>query len=148
MSKIKGLFCPQCSALNRIDLSKVEETKLPTCGKCTAELSNLKTVQNISEQQLEKLLAHSTIPTIVDVYADWCGPCKMYGPIFSKVGEANWKDFNFIKMDSEKNLFFSSKYQIRGIPATLFFNGTQLVHGQSGLMQEAQLQSILSQVKR
>ena len=147
MSVKKGVFCGQCQALNRTDVDQIENSQQPPiCGKCGAHLTHLKQPQNISETQFEKLMRHTDLPIVVDIYADWCGPCKMYGPIFSDVAEDNWKNFNFIKLDSEKNLFFSSKYQIRGIPATLVFKNGQLIQNQSGLMNSDQLQSFLNRI--
>jgi len=147
MTNIKGIFCSHCQALNRCSVEQLKNSpKAPTCGKCGKVLEQYKHPQNINESQLEKLIKYSNLPIVADVYADWCGPCKMYGPIFSKVAEKNWTRFNLIKIDSEANSSFSAKYQIRGIPATLVFKNGQLVQNQSGLMQENQLQSWLDQV--
>ncbi len=147
MSAKKGIFCSHCQALNRTSIDQVESSnEPPKCGKCGNHLTHLKQPQNISETQFEKLMKHTDLPIVVDIYADWCGPCKMYGPIFSDVAEDNWRNFNFIKLDSEKNLFFSSKYQIRGIPATLVFKNGQLIQNQSGLINANQLQSFLNRI--
>jgi len=144
MTSIKGIFCSHCQTLNKSSVEQLKNTnEVPTCGKCGKALDQYKYPQNINENQFQKLIQHSNLPIVVDVYADWCGPCKMYGPIFAKVAENNWERFNFIKLDSEKNISFSTKYQIRGIPATLIFKNGQLVQNQSGLMQENQLQSWL-----
>lgn len=147
MTAIKGIFCSHCHALNRSSVEQLKNSsEAPTCGKCGKPLNQYKQLQNISETQLEKLMKYSDLPIIVDVYADWCGPCKMYAPIFAQVAEKNWDRFNFIKLDSEKNASFSSKYQIRGIPATLVFKNGKLIQNQGGLMQESQLQSWLNHI--
>lgn len=147
IANIKGIFCSHCQALNKCSIQQLKNSnEIPTCGKCGKGLEQYKHPQHITENQFEKLTKHSDLSIIVDVYADWCGPCKMYGPIFAKVAQQNWDHFNFIKLDSEKNQSFSAKYQIRGIPATLAFKNGQLVQNQSGLMQENQLQSWINQV--
>lgn len=147
MSSIKGIICPKCQSLNRSSIEQLKTTKnAPTCGKCGTILSDYKVPLSINENQFEKLMKHSNLPIVVDIYADWCGPCKMYAPIFAEVAIKNWDKFNFIKLDSEKNLFFSSKYQIRGIPTTLIFKNGQLIKNQSGLMNADQLQSWVNNI--
>ncbi len=147
MSSIKGIICPHCQALNRSSIDQLKSSnEAPTCGKCSKPLTDYKMALSINENQFEKLMKHSDLPVVVDIYADWCGPCKMYGPIFGEVAQRNWDRFNFIKLDSEKNLFFSSKYQIRGIPTTLIFKNGQLIKNQSGLMNADQLQSWINNI--
>ncbi len=145
MSSIKGIICPKCQALNRSSIERLRtSSESPKCGKCGHTLTDFKKPANINENQFEKLMKHSDLPVVVDIYADWCGPCKMYGPIFSEVANNNWDKYNFIKLDSEKNLFFSSKYQIRGIPTTLVFKDGQLIKNQSGLLSADQLQLLIA----
>lgn len=143
MSSKKAILCTSCNALNRVDQEHAKSQK-PVCGKCGHELNDQTNVLNISESLIEKIINHSDLPIVVDAYADWCGPCKMYGPIFEEFAKENSDKAQFFKVDTEKNLHFSVKNNIRGIPTTLVFHRGKLVINQSGLLQKQQLQQLIN----
>lgn len=140
---MKYKFCHNCSALNRVDPHGKEG--MATCGKCGIPLGDLKVVDELEENQLDKLIRNSEHLVVVDVFAQWCGPCKTYGPIFSKVGESNFEKAEFVKVDADKAINFSNRFNIRGVPATLYFKGGKIVGQQAGLMSETQLSQQIQQ---
>ncbi|MEX0798659.1 MAG: thioredoxin [Bacteriovoracaceae bacterium] len=135
---MKYKFCQKCGALNRVDSEKIA-AKTPACGKCSAELTHLEAADHLSEAQIEKLIRNSDRLVVVDVYADWCGPCKVYSPVFTKVGEQNYKKAEFVKLNTDQARKFSARFGIRGVPATLFFKNGKLLNNQGGLLSETQL---------
>lgn len=61
---------------------------------------------------------------VVDFYAQWCGPCKMFGPIFDEV--SNEYDFNFVKVDVDKSSDIARRYGVMSIPTIILFeNGVE-----------------------
>jgi len=135
---VKYKFCYQCGSLNRISDQKVSE-RTPICGKCSAEIDHLEAADHISEAQLDKLIRNSERLIVVDIYADWCGPCKVYSPIFSKVGANEYLKAEFVKLNIDQAQSFAQKFGVRGVPATLFFKGGRLVNQLGGLINESQL---------
>ena len=136
---MKYKFCARCSALNRISREKIE-AQTPACGKCGAEINHLEAPDNLNEAQTEKLVRNSESLVVVDVYADWCGPCKSYAPIFEEVGAKNYKDANFVKLNLDNASGFANRFGIRGVPATLFFKNGKLLNQQGGLLNMSQLE--------
>lgn len=76
-------------------------------------------VKNISQNELEQEIASGI--TVVDFYANWCGPCKMLSPVMEEIsGEMEGK-IKFLKMDVDQNEEAAAKYRIVSIPALLIF---------------------------
>ena len=142
MNSKKILICADCGSINKVDATKLK-SKEPICGKCKKELNVNFQLQSINETKLEKIIKNADYPVVVDAYADWCGPCKMYTPIFTEFAKENWAESESFKLDTEKNLLFSTKYNIRGIPTTLVFYKGKLVENQSGVMQKQNIKALI-----
>lgn len=85
--------------------------------------------------------------TLVDFWASWCGPCRMFGPIFESVSDKT-TDAKFIKFEiDETNRRTAAKYGIRSIPAVLAFRNGELIEARTGLMDEDTLLSWIQELK-
>ena len=85
--------------------------------------------------------------TLVDFWASWCGPCRMFGPIFESVSNKT-TDAKFIKFEiDETNRRTAAKYGIRSIPAVLAFRNGELIEARTGLMDEDTLLSWIQELK-
>ena len=73
------------------------------------------------ENDFDSLISNKAV---VDFYAQWCGPCKMFGPIFEEVSSEY--DFNFVKVDVDKSSDIARKYGVMSIPTIILFeNGVE-----------------------
>ena len=79
-------------------------------------------VLKIDNENFEKEVLRSDIPVIVDFWAEWCGPCKILGPIFEKISEEYEGKLKFVKMNIDNNQDIAGKFSIQGIPSMLIFN--------------------------
>ena len=86
----------------------------------------------ITDANFEELVLNSDQPVMVDFWAEWCGPCKMVGPIVEEL--ANDYDGKAIvgKLDVDSNPAVSSKFGVRSIPTLLFFKNGEVVDKQVG----------------
>jgi thioredoxin 1 len=74
----------------------------------------------ITDESFKKLIAGNK-PVVVDFWAEWCGPCKMIGPVIEELAEA-YKDKAIIgKINVDENNEIAEEYSIRSIPTILFF---------------------------
>jgi len=90
-------------------------------------------------------IINSSKPTLVDFYADWCGPCKAQSPILKEVSHEASDRVRIIKIDVDKNNLVASKYQIRGVPTLILFKNGQPVWRQSGVANKQQLMNLIAQ---
>lgn len=81
---------------------------------------------------------------VIKFYATWCGPCKVYGPTFTKVRQQLEGDIEFLEINVEEdpdNL--SGQYRVKGIPHTVVIENGEEVRSQSGRLSEEQLQQLI-----
>lgn len=84
--------------------------------------------------------------TLVDFWADWCGPCKMFGPIFEKSSETH-ADITFAKVDTEAQQELGAMLQIRSIPTVMAFRDGVMLFNQAGALPEHQLEQLIQAVR-
>lgn len=83
---------------------------------------------------------------VVDFWADWCGPCKMFAPTFEAVSEKN-PDIVFGKVDTEAEQSLAAAAGIQSIPTLMIFRDSILLFSQPGALPPAALEDLVAQVK-
>ncbi|HVD22315.1 MAG TPA: thioredoxin [Lapillicoccus sp.] len=98
----------------------------------------------LTAQNFEKtVLDNGTV--LVDFWADWCGPCQRFGPIYEDVSEQH-DDLVFAKVDTEAEQALAAAVNITSIPTLMAFRDGILVFRQAGALPKESLQSLISQV--
>ncbi|MBQ7359236.1 MAG: thioredoxin [Lachnospiraceae bacterium] len=88
----------------------------------------------------------SDIPVLVDLYADWCGPCKMMGPVVAEMAEKYDGKIKVGKLNVDDDGAIAQRYGVASIPTFLFFKGGQVVETAIGAMSTDDLDALIMQV--
>ena len=80
---------------------------------------------------------------LLDFWAEWCGPCRAFGPVFEKAAEAN-SDIVFGKVDTEVERELAAGFRITSIPTLMVFRGGIIVFSQPGALNAAQLDQVIA----
>lgn len=100
-------------------------------------------VNIFNEENFENEVINSDKTTIVDFYADWCGPCKMMSPIIDKIAEENTENIKVGKVNVDENQELAMKYNVMSIPTILFFKNGNLVKTFIGVTSKSEIEEAI-----
>lgn len=99
-------------------------------------------VINISKDNFQKEVMESSIPVIVDFWADWCGPCRMVGPILDEIAQER-SDIKICKINVDEQQELASRYQIMSIPTLLVVKNGDVVNKATGARPKEQILALV-----
>jgi thioredoxin 1 len=102
-------------------------------------------IKHVSDASFDADVLKSTLPVLVDYWAEWCGPCKMIAPILDELSTAYEGKLQITKMNVDENRDTPAKFGIRGIPTLMVFKDGQLSATKVGAMSKAQMTAFIDQ---
>ena len=100
----------------------------------------------VTETTFEEEILKSDIPVLVDFWAEWCGPCRMIGPIVEELGKDYEGKLKVAKVDVQNNNNIATKYGIMAIPALLIFKNGEVVDQIIGAVPKKAVEDRLTRV--
>jgi thioredoxin 1 len=96
------------------------------------EKENMKSTIEINEANFDAEILKSAQPVLVDFWAEWCGPCKMLGPVLDEIAAEQGARVKVAKVNVDANPELTARYGIRSIPTLLYFTNGELRHQSVG----------------
>lgn len=97
----------------------------------------------LSDDSFEQEVLQSTMPVLVDYWAEWCGPCKMIAPILDEVAKEYDGRIKVAKLNIDENQNTPPKYGIRGIPTLMLFKNGNVEATKVGALSKSQLTAFI-----
>lgn len=125
------IVCPHCAAINRVPDDR--PLTRAQCGACHKALFEGHPVP-VDAERFEKHRRSNDIAVLVDVWAPWCGPCRMMAPNFERAAEMLEPKVRLLKLNSDEEQEIARALSVRGIPSLYLFQSGRIVAQTAGAM--------------
>lgn len=118
--------CPNCGHKNRVPVAAAGS---PRCGNCHKALP---WIVDALDDTFAEVADKADLPVIVDMWATWCGPCRMVSPVLERLAAEKAGEVKLVKVDVDRAPRLSSRFAVQAVPTLLIMHHGALVARQSG----------------
>lgn len=119
--------CPACGALNRVPREQLAAGRQPVCGRCKAPLPVAGKPVTVTDATFAADVERSPLPVLLDLWAAWCGPCRMLEPVIEELATELAGRVRVAKLNIDENPVTAARYNVRSIPTLLALKGSREV---------------------
>jgi thioredoxin 2 len=131
--------CPNCGKRNRVPAASDGK---PRCAQCHRWLP---WIADAGDQDYAQVVEKSSVPVLVDLWATWCGPCRMVSPALEQLVTERAGQLKLVKVDVDKAPAISRRFSVQAVPTLLVVDRGEVVARQSGAAAVAALRNWLDQ---
>ena len=120
--------CPSCGTRNRVP---AVAKGVPTCSQCHTALP---WIANADDESFQRVADSSKVPVVLDLWAPWCGPCRMVSPALEKLARERAGKLKLVKVNVDNSPMTQAQFRVQSIPTLIIFDKGRQVARQSGAL--------------
>ncbi len=134
------LRCLACGTTNRVDGERLRtEKRRPVCGRCKTPLPADTVAVAVTDATFAADVERAPLPTLVDAWAPWCGPCRAIAPVIEELASELAGRVRVAKLNVDENPMTASRFGLRSIPTLLVFDGGREVDRIVGALPKSEI---------
>jgi thioredoxin 2 len=138
--------CPSCGATNRVADGKIEQGLVPICGRCKTPLLAHAAPVTVTDATFTAEVERSPLPVLLDLWAPWCAPCRIVGPVIDELASEMMGRERVGKLNVDENPATAARLSVSSIPTLLVLKGGREVDRMIGLQPKAEIVRRLQRV--
>ena len=125
--------------MNRVPAEKLRSRLKPVCGKCKSPLDISSQPLTVTDATFAAEVEQSTLPVLVDLWAPWCGPCRMIAPVVDDLAKEMSGRIRVAKLNIDENPATTQRFNVQSIPMLLVMKGGREIDRIIGVQPKAEI---------
>ena len=139
MSEPQLIRCPSCGVTNRVPLERVATGLKPVCGRCKTPIPVDLEPVTVTDATFAAEVERSPLPVVLDLWAAWCGPCRILAPVIDELASDMAGRVRFAKLNVDENPATAARFNVRSLPTLLVLKASKEIDRLVGVQPKSEI---------